>query len=901
MNKFLTLLMLAGLVRCAHGATVAYWDFEDGVDGQAFNPGIYANGSTGSVDTVSGTLMRGYDEITGPSFTGNTHAFGGALAMNLLNNSQDAYVTEGPLHNWSPTNWTIECQVYLEEFSGWETMIGRDGTTQGSAESDFYLSNNGIDDRFRINIATEGGQRWILDGDYTVELYHWYGLAAMSDGAELSLWLDDGTGYQKIGSTNITAQSVADNALPGSTLTWTFGRGWYSGSNVDRIDGKMDNVRFSDSVLSSGELLPVPLQTNAPPQEPDLANVTNETVYLMCYHEGPYPSGGSSGVFLSWSTNGYDFYSVNDGHPVFVPPEFPGDDSEDANPNLVRDPSIVYGPDGLYHLVFTSAISSRSFGYAESPDLVHWSNVKLVQIWQNEPESIDHTWAPEIFYDAVLDQYMIAFSSGVGGNSIRIWYTTTTDFENFTDPAVMYWNAANPTGEQIDGFVAGVATNHYIMAYKDNAQIWVLDGSSPTGPWVNGRQATAGGDEGPALLKIGDTWHLYYDNYGQTDDVFGMAVSTDTTNWTDVTGLTDLPAKADVPDYNSSDRPPHHCTVFEAPLSTLGAFTTPLQDNVTNLTYLIHRWSFNDTAGSVMDGAVITDSVSGAVAEMVGNRAVFSGTGLQLPGDTTGTGDAAYLDLPNGTISSLTNLTVEIWATPVSSKSWQRLFSFGRTVETGDGGGEWTGPAPGGTSADDVLFWSINQGSVINQQRLAMLLDGGATSQSDTGMDTTTGTQYHYVFTFEDGIGFFGASGGRMTFYRDGLQIGWRDVSFRLQDIEDVNNWLGRSQWSGDSNSNVEYNEVRIFSEALGWYDIYGDYLAGPDVTMNQNPGLYLDVGDGMSTLTWPGNVVGLTLEHTDELSNTWTKVTNTMVNSTSGLQVVLPLSNGSEFYRLGE
>ena len=59
-------------------------------------------------------------------------------------------------------------------------------------------------------------------------------------------------------------------------------------------------------------------------------------------------------------------------------------------------------------------------------------------------------------------------------------------------------------------------------------------------------------------------------------------------------------------------------------------------------------------------------------------------------------------------------------------------------------------------------------------------------------MNTLAGTRYHYVFTFEAGVGYFGAPGGRMTFYRDGYQIGWRDVPFQPKDLNDVNNWLGR-------------------------------------------------------------------------------------------------------------
>jgi hypothetical protein len=38
---------------------------------------------------------------------------------------------------------------------------------------------------------------------------------------------------------------------------------------------------------------------------------------------------------------------------------------------------------------------------------------------------------------------------------------------------------------------------------------------------------------------------------------------------------------------------------------------------------------------------------------------------------------SAYIDLPNGLISSKTNLTVEVWATPIDRRIWQHFFEFG--------------------------------------------------------------------------------------------------------------------------------------------------------------------------------------------------------------------------------
>ncbi len=130
------------------------------------------------------------------------------------------------------------------------------------------------------------------------------------------------------------------------------------------------------------------------------------------------------------------------------------------------------------------------------------------------------------------------------------------------------------------------------------------------------------------------------------------------------------------------------------------------------------------------------------------------------------------MDLPNGILSSKTNVTIEIWATPISSKNWQRLVDFGRTTQAGDGlgaPGEWTGAtAPGATAASDNFMLSIQRGTNLGQQRFEAILDGSATTL-DTSIATTAGTQRHYVITYQSGVGTYPA-GGRITWYADGTR-----------------------------------------------------------------------------------------------------------------------------------
>ncbi len=901
MKMFLTGILALGLAAGSQAAWTLIDDFES-----------YDNSSnTALADGITYDSGIGHDVWAGiPEGTPNAHVYDdsipGGQSLAVYGGSWRGAETD--LKNNFSSDFSLadgETATYFFQFmtegDSYDCMLGLVENTNTVDESNAWQD-------YSVMPFIAGGQ-FKAHGENTGDMV----IGSINTGQWYNVWLvvdNNAKQFDVYWSTGTTNSTPALSGLTFGRVTAPVNLEAFAISQNQSSTVHIDNLYMTsgvDTTFPSTDIVIVPPPGPVTNQVGGaLSGVTNDTVYLMCYHEGYYPAGGSSGVFISWSTNGYDFSPLNDGHPVFVPPEFPGDDADnsDGYANLVRDPSILYGPDGLFHLVFTSDINSRSFGYAESPDLVHWSNVKLVQIWENEPQSIDHTWAPEIYYDDVFSNcYMVAFSSGVGGDTLHIQYTTTTDFDTWTAPRDLYRKPDNTT--VIDGFIAKVTADHYIMATAQNGTAWIVDGPTPYGPWTTRSSGAMGSPrEGPALIKIGDTWHLYADYYaGLSDDVFRMAISSDTTNWTEVSAQTDLPAKADVPDYGYDGGPPHHCTVFAAPLSALGAFIEPMQDNVTNLSSLVYRWSFDDAAGSVSSGTMITDSVSGAEAVVNGNRAEFTGSGLLLPGDTTATGDAAYLDLPNGIISSLTNVTVEIWATPAASKNWQRLFSFGRTVEAGDGvAGEWTGPASGGTSAQNAMYWTLNVGSNISKQDCAMrnYNDIYKDAVSGTCLDTTVGTRYHYVFTFEDGVGFFGASGGRMTLYRDGYEIGWRDVPFRLQNLDDVNNWLGRSQWSGDSNANVEYDEVRIYSSALSWYDIYGHYLAGPDVLVNESPNIDITVGNPNVSLRWPGNTVGW-LEQAEALSasTVWTPVTNMVQNSTNGLSVTLPLPGDKAFYRL--
>ena len=87
-----------------------------------------------------------------------------------------------------------------------------------------------------------------------------------------------------------------------------------------------------------------------------------------------------------------------------------------GNQKVMRDPSIVQGPDGIFHLVWTSSWrGDKGFGYASSKDLIHWSEQQFIPVMEHEPTTVN-VWAPELFYDDEGKQFIIIWASCIPGD-----------------------------------------------------------------------------------------------------------------------------------------------------------------------------------------------------------------------------------------------------------------------------------------------------------------------------------------------------------------------------------------------------------------------------------------------------------------------------------------------------
>lgn len=250
----------------------------------------------------------------------------------------------------------------------------------------------------------------------------------------------------------------------------------------------------------------------------------------------------------------------------------------------------------------------------------------------------------------------------------------------------------------------------------------------------------------------------------------------------------------------------------------------------------IHRYSFNNaSAADAMDG-VLVDSVGGANGVVRGAGAAFTGSRLTLPGGSSA--DAAYGDLPNGLISPHESVTIEGWISVDSSLAWQRIFDFGSTTA-----GELEGPGGSGEGAD-YFFLSANIGDNANSNRVEIRNEdppGGGTTTIDWNGTTEVPGEVHFAVVYEanapvvEGLPEFGTT-NKVSYYRDGELVAEGTTPIALSELNDVNNWLGRSNWTGDQNLNGSFDEFRIYDRALSHDEVLGNVAAGAEIVNIPEP-----------------------------------------------------------------
>jgi hypothetical protein len=274
-------------------------------------------------------------------------------------------------------------------------------------------------------------------------------------------------------------------------------------------------------------LTPVFAETSAAPP--------GDEVYLFT----SFRNNGEDGLRYLYSEDGYRWQEIPG---TFLKPQ--------VGSQLMRDPSLLRGPDGTFHLVWTTGWQKdQGFGYAHSEDLVHWSDQRFIPVMEYEPTTVN-VWAPELFYDEPGKRFIICWASTIPGrfpdhlephdNNQRMYYTTTHDFQTFA-PAKLFYE---PGFSVIDCAIAKVG-NRFVLVLKDNSRpqrnLRVAFGDSPLGPWRDVSQPfTENFTEGPSVLKLGEHWVIYYDAYRRA--YYGAVKTRDFNSFTDISQKVKFPA-----------------------------------------------------------------------------------------------------------------------------------------------------------------------------------------------------------------------------------------------------------------------------------------------------------------------------------------------------------------------
>lgn len=267
-----------------------------------------------------------------------------------------------------------------------------------------------------------------------------------------------------------------------------------------------------------------------------LSSCSKEVYMFTSFHEP-----ADKGLRFLYS---YDGYKWNDLNKVFLKPAV-------GNQKVMRDPSIVKGPDGTFHLVWTSSWKGdKGFGYASSKDLVNWSEQKFIPVMEHEPATVN-VWAPELFYDEDNKRFIIIWASTIPfrfpkgqedeNNNHRMYYTTTSDFKAFS-PATLF---LDPGFSVIDAVIVKRKANDFVLVLKDNTRpmrnIKVGFGKTALGPYTNvSEPITESFTEGPAVAKAGNEYLIYFDSY--RDKKYGSVKTIDFKTFTDASNETSIPA-----------------------------------------------------------------------------------------------------------------------------------------------------------------------------------------------------------------------------------------------------------------------------------------------------------------------------------------------------------------------
>jgi len=350
----------------------------------------------------------------------------------------------------------------------------------------------------------------------------------------------------------------------------------------------------------------------------------------------------------------------------------------------------------------------------------------------------------------------------------------------------------------------------------------------------------------------------------RTNDTFTAFISADGTNWIQ-SGTTTVSMNANV--YVGLAVCSHNDgALCQAQFDNVSFFTSSVVIS-SPLPPLIHRYSFNETSGTIAH-----DSVGGANGTLNGS-AIFDGSGHVVLNGTSGT----YVSLPGNLLAGLSNVTLEAWVTNAASPDNVALFSFDDGLQDGVGGG--------------YLRYVLHDQS--NGRNFLELASGGGNSFV-AGNPGLGGRSVHVACVYS-------ATTGVAILYTNGVLETSLAVSTPLANASLNSASLGRSPWSGDPWLAGSIDEFRIYAGAMLPSDLAAAQFVGPNVLLTTNVSLTTTMLGGNLIMNWPVAGSGFTLVSSPTLGSgaVWTPVNLTPSIIGANNQVSFVPTNATVFFRL--
>jgi hypothetical protein len=119
---------------------------------------------------------------------------------------------------------------------------------------------------------------------------------------------------------------------------------------------------------------------------------------------------------------------------------------------------------------------------------------------------------------------------------------------------------------------------------------------------------------------------------------------------------------------------------------------------------------------------------------------------------------------------------------------------------------------------------------------------------------------------------------------------------YPLASINDVNCWLGRSQFAGDPQLNANFNEFRVYNGVLNESAIRSLYAAGTDEMLTLISALK---NGNQLDLTWESrDLLTYTIESSSDLV-TWLAVNPNLPSAGVTTTASVPIGTGRLYYRV--